>query len=139
MALNNAVSASFLAVSLTFSFLSPFCTSQPTYPSANAGPGGGTEGGRMYLVAPTLQDCPRGATGTDCNTLSYYARAYTSRLSNVVFYFLPGTHNLTWTWTVILSRNVSLLGGKDFEERDKTSGGMALIVGQERFFTGIYM
>ena len=127
---------------LVFTFLAPLLchhsASQPTQLSASgAGSGGGLESGQMYVVAPTLQDCPND-TYAYCETLSYYASVYTNGLSNVVFWFLPGTHNIywEWPWEMSSSRNITLLGGKDLTNSDKTSGGMTKIVCQEGFRVG---
>ena len=54
-----------------------------------------------------------------------------SKLANVVFWFLPGTHNLSQTWKIKNSRNVTLLGGNDLTSSDKNSEGMSKILCQE--------
>ena len=84
----------------------------------------------MYVVAPTLEDCPN---DTHCDTLSYYVGVHTNELSNVVFWFLPGTHNLSQDWTIKNSRNITLLGGKDLTNKYKSSRGNTKIVCQEGF------
>ena len=122
---------SFLVFSLTFSLLCPSSASQPTQRSnSEAGSRGGLKSGQTYVVAPTMEDCP--IYDTHCQTLSYYARNYTNDLSNVVFRFLPGTHNISRIWTMTNSRNVTLLGGNDLTNNDKSSEGMSKIVCQGR-------
>ena len=109
------------------SLLCPYSASQPTQPSANeAGSEGEPDSVQMYVVAPTQQDCPND-TYMYCETLSYYARKYTNELSNVVFWILPGMHNLSGFWNLKNSRNITLLGGKDLINRDKSSTGMTKI------------
>ena len=82
MALSNVTFIRFLVFLLTFSLLCSSSASQATQPSASEPrSGGGPESGQMYVVAPTLQDCPN---DTQCETLSYYAGKYTSKLANVV-------------------------------------------------------
>ena len=118
----------FLVLSFTFSLLCPSSASQPTQPSnSGAGSGGGPESGQMYVVAPTLEDCPI-YNDTHCQTLPYYIKKYTNDLSNVVFWFLPGTHNLSLIWSIKNSRNVTLLGGNNLTNNDKSSEGMSKIV-----------
>ena len=138
MALFNATLIGFLVLSLTFSLLCPYSAPQPTQPSASeARSGVGPKGGQMYVVAPTLEDCPN---DTQCEALSYYAEKYTNKLSNVVFWFLPGTHNLSQTWQIKNSRNVTLLGGIDLTSSDKSSGGMSKILCQKLLYVaGIYV
>ena len=128
---------SFLLFSLTFSLLCPYSASQPTQPSANeARSGGGPESDQTYVVAPTLRDCPN---DTRCETLSYYAGKYTNKLSNVVFWFLPGMHNLSQTWEMKNSRNVVLLGGNNMTNSGKSSGGTSKILCQKGLSYGIYV
>ena len=123
----------FLVFSLTVLLLCPYNVSQPS--ASGAGPGGGPESDQIYVVARTLEDCPN---DTHCQTLSHYATVYTNELSNVVFWFLPGTHNLSGTWKMNNSRNISLLGGEDITNSDKTSGGnTSKIVCQELYSGGI--
>ena len=112
---------SFLVFSLIVSLmLCPYSASQSTQPDASgAGSGGEPESGQTYVVAPTLEDCPN---DTYCETLSYYAKEYTNELSNVVFWFLPGTHNLSLEWKMNNSRNISYLGRTDLTNTDNTSG-----------------
>ena len=114
--------APFLVFSLTVLLLCTYSASQPS--ARGAEPWGGPE---SDVVAPTLEDCPN---DTHCQTLSYYATVYTSELSNVAFWFLPGTHNLSGIWKINNSRNISLLGGKNLTNSGKASRGMTKIVCQ---------
>ena len=134
--LSNVTFNSYLVFSLfAVSLLCPTCSaSQPAQPSASeAGSGGGQESDQIYMVAPTLEDCPN---DTHCQTLSYYVGKYTNELSNVVFWFLPGTHNLSRTWNLKNSRNVTLLGVDDLANSDKSSGGMPKILCQKGLLFG---
>ena len=107
--------------------LCPYSVSQPTQPSASsAGAREAPESGQMmYVVTPTRRDCPKDPR---CHTLSYYARKYTKELSNVHFWFLPGTHHIYRVWKIVNSRNITLLGGKNLTNSDKNSGGRTKIV-----------
>ena len=131
MALSGESFISFMVLSFTFSLLCPSSSSQPTQQSATeAGWRGGPESGEVYVVAPTLEDCPN---HTHCETLSYYAGNYRNKLSNVVFRFLPGTHNLSQTWIIKYSTNVTLLGGNGMTNSNEISGDMTQILCQKKF------
>ena len=111
MALSSDLVTSFLVFSLIRSRYYVNSESQPTKPSASReGSRGGPESGQIYVVAPYMEDCSNDMF-VNCDTLSYYAREYTNELSNVVFWFLPGTHNVSRDWKTSNSRNITLLGG----------------------------
>ena len=137
MASSSDVFASFLVFSLVVSLQCPYSASQSTKPSSSGtGSEGGQESSQIYVVAPSLEDCPN---GTYCDTLSYYASVYTDELSNVAFWFLPGTHNISQVWKIENSRNITLLGGKQVPNSDISSRGMTEIVCQGFIFQGIHV
>ena len=139
MALSSDIVTSFLVLSLTFSLLCPYSVSQSTQLSASgAGSGEGRESGQIYVVAPTMEDCTND-TYEYCESLPYYAREYTNELSNVVFWFLPGTHNLSRDWIMNNSKNITLLGGKDLPNSGKLLEGPTNIVCQELRSGGIHV
>ena len=136
MASSSDLFTSFLVFSLMVLSLCPYSASQSTQPSASgARSGGEPESGQTYVVAPNMKDCP---SDTLCETVSYYAREYPNELANVVFWFLPGTHNLSRDWKMDNSRNVTFLGGNDLTNTDKTYAGMTKIVCQEFGSGGIH-
>ena len=91
---------SFLVFSLTFSLLCPYNASQPTEPSASEeGSEGAPESSQMHVVAPTLKDCPNGCVIL-WDSILLRPEMYTNELSNVVFWFLPGTHNNSRGWKI---------------------------------------
>ena len=62
--------------------------------------------GYVYYVAPDVADC---GAHEPCNTLNYYANSTGLRLTDSVFYFMPGTHPLRQSWVISNASNLSLI------------------------------
>ena len=101
----------------------------------------GIENDQVYLVAPQLKNCPQ---ESNCDTLSAYSQ-YLFGLSNVIFRFLPGTHNISRTLSMTNCENVTLRGcanstGDDGQAKaviiaceGNFTGRQAIIVGSSKF------
>ena len=64
--------------------------------------------GDVYYVASNVSDCRRVEANASCNTLDHYANSTTLRISDSVFYFMPGKHLLCNTWRIANARNITL-------------------------------
>ena len=65
-----------------------------------------------------------------------YSQKYTNGLTNIVFHFLPGTHNTSQTWHVDSSRNVTFVGGLGIGEEDQGPRNVVDVVCEDGF-TGL--
>ena len=65
--------------------------------------------GDVYHVASNVGDCKNvDAIDASCNTLDHYANSTHLRITDSVFYFMPGRHILHRTWKIIKASNITL-------------------------------
>ena len=72
--------------------------------------------GAVYYVATSAGNCSINAT---CNTLNYYAKSAALKLTDSVFYFMPGRHFLQQVWVIESASNLTLTSALPISERNE--------------------